>query len=127
MQDVAHDAALAQELGVGDDAEVGAGGGVLADQGGDQLGRAERHRALVDDDDPPAGHEVGADRGGGGAHLAQIRLAVGERRGAGAEEDELGRGHGGGVVGGEAEVAGGDGARPADRPGPARGPGSRPG
>ena len=108
VEDVVDGGAFAQELRVGDDREGDVGAGVLGEDFGHELDRADGHRALVDDDEVAGG--VGGDAAGGGGDVGCIGAADLVRRSADADEGELGAGEGPGVVGREAEASGGEAA-----------------
>ena len=87
--------ALAEELGVGDDGDVGAAEGPLDDAGG-----ADRHGGLVDHD--RLARQERPDLAGGVLDVGQVGRAVGALRRGHAEVGELAVGDG--VLGAEHEL-----------------------
>ena len=107
MAEVVHRRAFAQELGVADDPEVCARAVARPLQGGQHpVTGADRHGALVDDDQRLAGGGVRAEAGRGGLDLAHVGLAFRAGGGADAHEGELGLAQSLAVVEGELEASG---------------------
>ena len=92
VAEVVDGGAFAQELGIADDAEARARAvaGAL-ERGQHPVAGADRHGALVDDDQAALGWRVLAEAVRGGLDLAHVGLALDARRRADADEGELRR------------------------------------